>query len=600
MGACTDVLPATGGGNAGLVAAGLVAVALALALGWLGRRRCGPVLVVALSVCSLTAITAVPARAEPCSSDASSATGTPAAPIPATYLVGAAVESIDPTPAMIDGGSFFLGGYGIGSGEVAGVPVLPGRRATGVLDGVNVRALAVGAGEQSLVLAQIDTQGVFAAYKRGPYGEEDMRRDAAAEIARRVAASPGRPALPAGAILVDSNHTHGGPDTVGVWGGVPDEYLQLVHDRTVLAIVEAWDAMRPATLWYGTAKGGVEQAGDAQPLISNQFGNDPANEVADDELRLLQARDATTGETLVTYLNFSAHATVLGSDNTLISADYTGPLSRKLGTLGGIGFQQVGTLGRTQPARSGCPDESLSGAAGDLCALDAYAGRVFDRALVALADAKPLVGAAVVSMHSYLVVDPATNALIFGADTGGFLAGVPILRQNLPPWATGNIISTVSYSGRIGDLLISGSPGEPYPQIPLAVRDAVPGQLGYLSIGTAGDFLGYLIAPLSAYPEPIRRTILDGGPVPNDSVCSGIPSPIGCPSPIDNDTFAFNPSLTLGERIICSLLRGAGETLGVGPDVYPATRPMCVAFAADRLLPADADTTLPTGPYVTL
>jgi hypothetical protein len=597
---CVDGLPATGGSTGGLVVAAVVALVLALLLGRLAGRRRGQLVAVVVALSCAAVIAEAPARAAPCTGSSTVATASAPQNPPATYLVGAAVESIDPTPAMIESGSFFLGGYGIGSGVVAGVPVYEGRRATGILDGINVRALAVGAGAQSIVLAQIDTQGVFAAYKHGPFGEEDLRRDAAAEVARRAAAKPGRPALAAGAILVDSNHTHAGPDTVGVWGGVPDAYMQLVHDRTVLAIAEAWEAMRPATLWYGTAKGGVEQAGDEQPLISNQFGDDPANAVADDELRVIQARDATTGETFVTYLNFSAHATVLGSENTLISADYTGPLSTKLGSLGGIGFHQVGTLGRTQPARSGCPDASLAGAAADRCALDTYATRVFARAEQALAGAQPLTGPAVVSMHSYLVVDPATNALIFGAATGGFLAGVPILRQNIPPWATGNLIATVSFSGRIGDLLISGSPGEPYPQIPVAVRDAIPGQRGYLSIGTAGDFLGYLIAPLAAYPEPIRRTILDGGPIPNDSVCSGIPSPIGCPSPIDNDTFAFNPSLTMGERIICSLLRGAGEALGVSGETYPATRPTCVAFATDRLLAPDLDTTLPTGPYLPL
>ena len=37
---------------------------------------------------------------------------------------------------------------------------------------------------------------------------------------------------------------------------------------------------------------------------------------------------------MATYVNFSAHPTVLGSSNHLVSADYTGPLSAMLSGLG--------------------------------------------------------------------------------------------------------------------------------------------------------------------------------------------------------------------------------------------------------------------------
>ncbi len=441
--------------------------------------------------------------------------------------------------------------------------------------------------------AQIETQGVFAAYKNGPYGVEDIRRDAAAAATK---ARPSGPALRPGQIVVDSNHSHAGPDTAGVWGGVPQEYLQLVHDRTVAAIVRAYASMVPATVRFGTAKGGVNGK-DADALISNQFSNDPANQAMDDELRVLQAKDVRTGKVVVTYLNWSAHPTVLGGGNTLVSGDYTTPLSRLLASFGGVGFQQVGTLGRSQPADRGCPDKSLKDAAASACALDEYAGRVFARAKKALASATPLIGKAVVDMHSYLIQDVTTNAPIFALSNGGFAAGAPILRQTTPPWFTGNIVGTTTFSGRIGDLLFSGSPGEPYPQIPLAVKDATKDLRGHFSLGTAGDFLGYLIAPAEAYPEPIRRSILSGEPPPTGDTCAGgVPSPVGCPSPIDNDTYFFNPSMTVGERIICSLLRGAGEVTGKDLALRQA-RGTCTLFANDLLMAADADTTFDTGPY---
>jgi hypothetical protein len=526
------------------------------------------------------------------------------------YLLGAAVADLSPTPQEIAAGDFYLGGYGLSSGKALNqVPVIDGRAATGVLrdpafpnglaDGVHVRAVVIGAGHQAIALAQVETQGMFAAYKQGPFGLVDIRRDAAAA----VAALHG-PAMGAGAILVDSNHSHAGPDTAGVWGGVPTAYLKRLHDRTVAAIVAAYRAMRPVDLYYGTAHAGV--SGEAaypssDPLLTNQFSADPANQVVDDEVRVLQARDAR-GRVVATYVNFSAHPTVLGGDNTLASADYTGPLSAMLSALGGTGMAQVGTLGRTQPARTGCPDHRLTGAAADVCSLNTYAGRVFQRVRQALTRAVPVRGTPQVALHSYLLTDPATNGPIVALTYGGLAVGAPIYRAANPPWMSGDVLGSASFSGRIGDLLLSGSPGEAYPQIAQAVAAAVPAQ-GHLHVGTAGDFLGYIVAPVTAYPEPVRRSMLDGGPPPSGSAdCSGgaspvaLPSPVGCPDPISNDNYFFNASETLGERLTCSLLRGAGEVMAGDPSRWWRTDSVCPAFAQDYLLPADRDTTFPAQP----
>jgi hypothetical protein len=520
-----------------------------------------------------------------------------------TYLVGAATESINPSAAMIARGDFYLGGYGLSSGRVLNQTALPSltgaRAATGILgSGVATRALVVSDGTTAITLAQLDVQGYFAAYKQGPFGLVDIRNHAAAEIAR-LRALHGGPAMGAGQILVDSNHTHGGPDTAGVWGGVPTDYLKLVHDRTVAAIVRAWSSLRPASVVFGAVKAGVEGVDDpaTDPLTTNQFRSDPNNTATDDEVRVVQARDVATGEVIVTYVNLSAHATVLGSQ-TLVTGDYTGPLSDLLAqTYGGMGFHQVGTLGRSQPADHDCPTPGLAGAAKDACRLDAYAARVARKVSVALSSATPISasGKPVVAMHSFLVDDEVTNAPIFALTVGGTLVGAPIYRSVQAPWMVGNALASVTFSGRIGDVLISGNPGEGYPQIALAVRDAVGTKMrGYLSISTAGDFLGYLIAPLEAYPEPARKSMFDGDPAPNDSSCG----PAGCPSPIDNDNYFFNPSHMFGERVTCSLLRGAGEVLGQGADTYWSRYDRCLAFANDHLLPADIDTTFPEAPDI--
>jgi hypothetical protein len=87
-----------------------------------------------------------------------------------------------------------------------------------------------------------------------------------------------------------------------------------------------------------------------------------------------------------------------------------------------------------------------------------------------------------------------------------------------------------------------------------------------MTAGLAGDQLGYLIAPFEAYPEPVRRSFFNQR---GDEV-----------SPIDNDNYFFNVSHTMGERVTCSLLRGAGAVFGRGSaprDAYDR----CALFAND-------------------
>jgi hypothetical protein len=486
------------------------------------------------------------------------------------YLVGVADRSINPDPdGTFAGKPVYLGGYGLGAPPTAvsenGLPwVTQGRAATGILgDGIHVRAITISDGEHTLALADVETQGWFAATRNGPYGLIDMRK----EVEQRTGG-----AIKASQVVVQSDHTHGGPDTIGVWGGVPDEYMAFITRQAVDAIVDAYDKRQPGRLVYGQA--------DGRDLQSNQFDYDEQNKVMDSDVRVLQARD-DSGVPFATLLNFSAHPTVLGSSNRLVTGDWVqaaNPLIEQ--RLGGQPITVVGTLGRTQPADRGCSDPTATTAEQQsLCQIRDYASRVVDRAKVALAAAKPLKGPADVEARSYLITDPATNALILGLDIAGAPVGVPINRSLTPPWMAGNVIGTVTASARIGDVLLSSMPGEAYPQIPLKVREIVSQGVarGEMTAGLANDQLGYLIAPFEAYPEPIRRSFFNQR---GDQV-----------SPIDNDNYFFNVSHTMGERVTCSLLRGAGEVFGQG-SAYRDQYDRCPAFSNDAALPPGSDVDL--------
>ncbi len=486
------------------------------------------------------------------------------------YSVGIGSRSINPTDAEIATGKVYLGGYGFGS-----PPASEGRPATGVLgEGSTVRAFSVSDGTGAAwAIADMEVQGWFVATKDGPYGLVDMRR----EVEKRT-----RGGLSAEQVIIQSDHSHSGPDGMGVWGGLPLEYRKRIFERTVEAIVESFETRRPGSLWYGRAKGNPDSPTLAEPhLLNNQFSTDPNNQSQDDDVRVLQARDAD-GNAFATMLNFSAHATVLGGSNTKVSGDWIQRANPLLESrFGGRAMTVVGTLGRSQPDRPGCADVTKTGDSKSLCELDAYAQRVVDRAQKAVDNAAEITGDPIVAARSYLIQDPATNGLLLGVGAVGDPAGIPLYRSILPPWLTGNVIGTVTASARIGDVLLSSVPGEIYPQIALKVRDVVSGDpqtggrgpRGFMTAGLANDQLGYLIAPFpDAYGQPICATLLANCDF--DQV--GPPEP----EPLSNDNYFFNVSHTMGERVTCSLLRGAGEIFGKGLQ-YRNAYEKCLAFAND-------------------
>ena len=514
-----------------------------------GHARTARIVAIVSALAALALGAAVPAAGKP----RPTTKGSP------DYRVGIAQRSISPeADGTFAGKPVYLGGYGIGGGS----PAFAGRAATGILgEGPSVRAFSVTDRKGNVfAIADIETQGWFAATKDGPYGLLDMRE----AVEERTDGD-----LDAEHVVIQSDHSHSGADTMGVWGGVPGEYRSYMFNQTVSAIAEAYETMRPGRLYYGTAPGA--------DLLSNQFGYDVenGNDALDSDVRVLQARDKR-GRAFATLLNFSAHTTVLGSGNTKISGDWVqraNPLLEQ--RFGGEAMTVVGTLGRTQPGDRGCSDPAATSEdAQNLCKLDAYADRVVDRAEVAAAAAKPLGGDPVVAARSYLIEDVTSSPLLLGLLYAGGPIGVPLNRAITPPWLAGNVLGTVTASARIGDVLMSSGPGEMYPQIPLKVAETVPAR-GYMTAGLANDQLGYLIAPFEAYPEPIRRSFFNEA---GDEV-----------SPIDNDNYFFNVSHTMGERVTCSLLRGAGEVLG--KDLAFRDRyERCAAFANDLLFAHGADT----------
>ena len=222
---------------------------------------------------------------------------------------------------------------------LAGYSTFCGRATSMEKDPVLATAIAFRntAGDAFMIVKVTDI-GFFAAYKGGEWGIYDVRQ----KIAMRIAALGG-PNIPADHIFVVSDHSHHAPDTIGIWGGASNAFMQAHADRAVDAGVAAWQRLVPATLSVAQVDG---------PVTKSSYNRPPTNN-PDKQFRALFATDAS-GHRIATLVNYAPHATVLGSNNELATGDWTAWAPQEIETLyGGIGMGTVGALGAMDWNKSG-------------------------------------------------------------------------------------------------------------------------------------------------------------------------------------------------------------------------------------------------------
>jgi len=427
-------------------------------------------------------------------------------PIPTGgFLVGAAKRDISPdleNTGHSRNGNVYLGGFGFG----------PSRLSQGILAPIHVRAWVISNGTDTVAFAENETQGAFASYKKGPWGHHDIAIAVEQATQGRITHDH---------VVVGSDHSHSGPDTSGVFGGLPNAYLQFIKDQTVGAITDAFAALQPAQLLTGTI--------DATELINSQFG--PPMDQVDGELRVLVAADPADATHLQTVLiNYSAHADVLGADNLLVSSDWPGVTATQVEQALGIdtAVVMVADVGRTQPNR---PDGDNADK------LNAYSSEVTAKVLSALDHLTPQSGNDIKGTQLFLR-DQYNNHFL-----DLLLLTTAISRSSQPPWLDNGVIGTVVSTFQIGDLFFAAVPGESYPAVQFALEGAVPAARHFI-FGLANDQLGYLIAPQEGYPQ----------------IAASAPS---------NDNALFNVSPAIGDHVMCTLFKAArqiGYTLPDDPD----------------------------------
>ena len=439
------------------------------------------------------------------------------------FEVGAAKVLVNPRENIC------LGGYG-------GCPPGGGRTMTHVKDDLYARALAVGdrRGNGAFILVHTTNIGLFASYKTlGQTGAYWIRQ----EVARRTG-------VPADHVVVQADHSHAGPDTIGIWGGVPTWYLEQLQEAAVDAASAAWARRRPAELFVGTSMG---------PGVTSSYESAP-NLETDDEFRLMWAVDSATGERIATLSNYSPHATVLGSGNKGASGDWPEWAATMAETrFGGTGLGSVGTLGRED---FGTEHKGAQGEAEARARLEAM--------MTAATEAAHRVPATGVDVAKVFIREPIGQPILLanlapeGASMNAAGYDISIDRDTAAPWLTGGLLGTYAGAARIGDVFFGMAPGESFPELQQYLRDegGVTGARAHFHLGAADDFLGYMLRPLDHYPQVAMEGALYLGGCPEEAVLelAQVPYDGACP---DHWTLMVSP--TIGSHVACTIQAAALE-----------------------------------------
>jgi neutral ceramidase len=189
--------------------------------------------------------------------------------------------------------------------------------ATGVHDPLHARALvAEGTDGEAVALVVADLLQI----------DPPLQAAIAADVLRTTG-------IPRERLQLAGTHTHSGP-------AFPErsEVEAEVGRRIASAIEEAWLVRREATVAVGV--------GHVDGIAANRR---PNGGPVDDRVTVARFDDAA-GRPIVTLANYGCHATTLGPDNTLYSADYPGVACAAIeDAVGGIAMFTTGAQGDVNP-----------------------------------------------------------------------------------------------------------------------------------------------------------------------------------------------------------------------------------------------------------
>jgi peroxiredoxin len=404
-----------------------------------------------------------------------------AAPVPPADKLRVGLAEVGITPTL-DGKPVYLAGFG------------HNRKATGVHDPLFARAVVFQEGEKKLALVCLDVVGFFHPHVL------NVRKQ-----------------LPDfHYVMVSSTHNHEGPDTLGLWGpnaflcGVDPEYMNFLEGQVVAAVRSAEKKLQPAAVRIGKT---------TVPELLHD-GREPY--VLHDELVVLQFLNEQK-QPFGLFVEWNVHPELLGSKNTLLSADHVGYTVNYLkqkhncdvayftGTVGGL------MTSLKVPLKTEAGKELQDGTFEKTERYGLLLGQAVDRALAGVKD----ISLTPLEVKHRPLFLPMQNKLYVIARTMG------VLKREAFLW-TGDVnkaepadakegnkplcIRTEVALLRLGELEVACIPGEIYPELVLgkvqdpvdpgadfpqaAIEPAIYAQLKAthkMIIGLANDEIGYIL-----------------------------------------------------------------------------------------------------------
>jgi hypothetical protein len=168
--------------------------------------------------------------------------------------------------------------------------------------------------------------------------------------------------------LVASTHQHEGPDTMGIWGpdsttsGIDFGYLDFVNAAIADCIDAAAASLQPARVYFTTANSaGLSLGTDPEDdgfgvsdgkVLAGDAALAPATDgrIVDPNIALMQlAQRDPPYAVIATLVNFGSHPESLGSNNTLVTADFPHYVRERIeAKYGGLAIWLAGDLGVLQ------------------------------------------------------------------------------------------------------------------------------------------------------------------------------------------------------------------------------------------------------------
>ncbi len=348
-----------------------------------------------------------------------------------------------------------------------------GKRSQGVHDDVYAKAVAFSDGTDTAVLIGCDLLLV----------DHTLAEKIREQVAEKTP-------LKAGQLFFTASHSHSGPggfapgfmNERAAFGPFDPALVDYLARGFAEAVTNAYCTMSPASVAHGSA--------NAEDCIRNRMRDSPV----DPELSFMIVQKADGTRCYVT--SFSAHPTVLGPGNLLLSADYPGYLQRYIEKesggacvyLGGA----VGSMGNRVPAVALKVPEGASATPDDpflRCQAlgETLARRVLDNG--ANLDSRRALDVATIGIPielpppAWRVVGMLSRGL-FGPDWGMN----PFVMRSL-----GISNSGWMSAARIGDVVLVNAPGDLSGEISVVWKQWAAGRrLNLWACGFSGDYAGYI------------------------------------------------------------------------------------------------------------